>query len=391
MNIALIVLDTLRKDRIAPYNRTIDFTPALSDFAADATTYTNAISQAPWSLPAHASLLTGLYPWQHGASQRFPYLHAGTRLQTVLGDAGFNTVAIHNNEWLLPVTGVTDGFDRVVTRSEWTRLLRQPWRIDRLEPLRSAVIRLGSWGNLRRTITQTSDLSDELSATQSVLETHGDDPLFLFLNLTSAHFPYNPPDQYAEDAAHQYRSRPLENGGPVVPAEIDRLSALYDAEVAYLDTVFSQVIESFKAAGLYDETLFVVVGDHGELLGEDEILGHHFSVRDELIEVPLFVKPPGGGDGRNDTLIETRELYYRLCKAAGTERTDPGRLYPDRACGIYHEPVIYGSRLPSARRELDTAQFYAVADQDKRVLTDDSAVPQHRSPDRQLVGEPSDG
>lgn len=398
MNVALIVLDTLRKDRVTPYNETVDHTPHLAAFAEDATTYTNAVSQAPWSLPAHASLLTGLYPWQHGASQRTPYLRCGEPLQTVLGAAGYRTVAIHDNEWLLPVTGVTDGFNRVHTTSEWTRFLRRPWRMSRLTRLRSAVIRLASAGNLRRTITKTSDLSRELAAAESVLHSGDDRPFFLFLNLSSAHFPYNPPDRYASGAAHEYQSRPLENGGPVVPAELNELSALYDAEVAHLDAAFGSLVESFKAAGCYEETLFVVVGDHGELLGEDDLLGHHFSVRDELIEVPLFVKPPAGAGGTDRDLLETRELYYRICAAAGIdppdgERSDERRLFADRACGIYQEPVIYGARLPASRRGLDTARFYAVGPDTKRIVTStDEQVPEcTQQTERQRVGDRLDG
>lgn len=370
MNVALIVLDTLRKDRISPYNRAIEHTPNLQAFADTATTYTNAISQAPWSLPAHASLLTGLYPWQHGASQQYPYLRKGTLLQNVLGGEGFRTVAIHDNEWLIPVTGVTDGFDRVVTPVGWSKYLRRPWRVERLAPVREHAIRWSSRVNFRRAVARTSDLSREVAATESFLRTRGEDPFFLFMNLINAHFPYNPPETYASERACDCRSRPLENGGPVDPTEYEQLRRLYDAEVAYLDEVFGRIIRAFKRFDAYEETLFVVVGDHGELLGEDDIVGHHFSVRDELIEVPLFVRTPERDNETENEIVETRELYYRICQAAGVEIKDEERLFPDRASGIYQRPVIYGDRLPPGRQELNTFQFYTVGPTEKRVITD---------------------
>lgn len=279
-------------------------------------------------------------------------------------------MAIHDNEWLIPITGVTDGFDRVVTPAGWAKYLRRPWRVERLAPVREHAIRWSSRVNFRRAVARTSDLSGEVTATESFLRDRGDDPFFLFVNLINAHFPYNPPEAYASGRAGDCRSRPLENGGPVDPTEYDQLKELYDAEVAYLDDVFGRIIRTFKRFDAYEETLFVVVGDHGELLGEDDIIGHHFSVRDELIEVPLLVRRPEGGTGTERAIVETRELYYRICRAAGVEVEDEERLFPDRASGIYQRPVIYGDRLPPERRALNTFQFYTVGPTEKRVITD---------------------
>ena len=110
-NVLFVVLDTVRKDRLTPYGYDRPTTPNLAAFAEEATVFDQAVAPAPWTLPVHASLFTGLYPSQHGADQENPYLEGATTLAETLSTAGYDTACYSSNAWITPYTHLTDGFD----------------------------------------------------------------------------------------------------------------------------------------------------------------------------------------------------------------------------------------------------------------------------------------
>lgn len=370
MNVALVVLDTLRRDAISPYEDDVDHTPNLAAFADDATVYETAVAQAPWSLPSQASLLTGRYPWQHGAGQGQPYLRPDEPLlQERLHEAGYRTAAIHENAWMVPATGTMGGFEHVTTPADVTKYGRRLWRwAHRLPggPALGRMIALSlSERNHRDHLAGTTDSRWLLGETARFLDAHGDEDFFLFCNPINAHYPYTPPERYRERhdvdvACADLDSRPIEYGGRAALEEREPLRALYDAEVDYLDDVFGRLIGLFEERAIADETLFVVCADHGELLGEDDIVGHHFSVRPELTHVPLMIKRPGVDGSIEESPTELREVYYEILRAAGVPASDDEGVFEECAAGLYESPTIYGERLPTARRDLDVPQFYRV-------------------------------
>lgn len=377
-NIAVIVLDTLRRDAIGPYNPAIIHTPHIDAVAADSTTHTTAIAQAPWSLPSQSSLLTGQYPWEHGAGQQQPFLPADAPLlQQQLRESGYRTAAIHNNTWLVPATGAMAGFETIQTPANLTAYATRLWRvgnqIDATAAVRNRLILSLSNRMLARTHDRPTDLSGLVSQTTAFLD--GDTPFFLYCNLVGTHYPYTPPEAYhaahgVETACSELDSLPTEYGGRFEPRERAAVQALYAAAVDYLDDVFGRIIEAFKQRGLYEDTLLIVAADHGELLGEDDRLGHHFSVRPELTTIPLFIKPPGGGGGESDEVTELRELYYLIRQQAGHAVSDDGRLAAGCGAGLYGEPTIYRGRLSDPDRTPPVSQFYVVSEDDRYVEAD---------------------
>jgi len=375
MNVALVVLDALRKDAISPYDDAIEHTPNIAAFADDATVYDNAVAQAPWSLPSQASILTGRYPWQHGAGQCQPYLEpAESLLQEALRAAGYRTGAIHENTWLVPATGAMDGFDRFSTPADETRHLARAWReLHYRSPgpaLAKRVVLALSERHRRSRERRRTDSTRFLERTRHFLAAHGDEDFFLYLNPLNVHYPYAPPAAYAdghgvETTCAELLARPLEYGGRSFPTEEDRIRRLYAAEVDYLDDVFGRLVDLFEAEGVAEETLFVVLADHGELLGEAGLLGHHFSVRPELTEVPLLIRDPAGSGGRESAVTELREVYYEILHAADVPATDDDRFLDGRGAGLYETPRIYGERLPDTRAALTVPQFYHVGRGDR--------------------------
>lgn len=380
MNVAVVVLDTLRKDAIAPYDDGVDHTEHLAAFADEATVYDNAVAQAPWSLPSQVSLLTGRYPWQHGAGQSQPYVPPEeSLLQERFRAAGYRTAAIHENTWLVPGTGAMRGFDTVATPADGSRYGASLWRALHRIPGGPALARRGirSLSDRRRRsmLEERSDTTALVERTRRFLGAHGDDDFFLYLNPVVTHYPYVAPTAYAdahgvERSCADLSSAPVEYGGSVVSEELDALDRLYAATVDYLDDVFGRLVECMEAHGVAEDTLFVVVADHGELLGEDDRVGHHFSARPELTDVPLLIREPGGvGGGREATVTEVRGLFQEVLRRAGLPATDDERLVPGRAAGRYESPAVYRAALGDDRSALDAPRFYHVGRSDRVVAT----------------------
>lgn len=378
-NIALLVLDTLRKDAVSPYTANIEYTPHLESFAETAVTFENAVAQSPWSFPSQTSILTGQYPWTHGGSQRRPYLDNRDRLlQHQLADWGYKTGGIHQNTWLIPATGVMRGFDTVATPADGSRWLGPLWcRLDAVpgsNAVRKRIVRGLSTLQLRQTIDKKSDGQELLAETDQFLGTVEED-FFLYANVLTAHYPYNPPEPYR--SAHDItttcgdlKSRPLEYGGPVLESERATVEKMYRGEVAYLDAIFGALLDQLARHDHDEETVVIVCADHGEHLGENQLLGHHFSVGEPVTDVPLFVHVPDGDTGVITEMTELRDLYNWIEEwGRGGDLMTPwntgrpsGRLVEDAACGLYGDPTIYADRLPGDHPAPRGPQAYIVTE-----------------------------
>jgi len=378
MKIALIVLDTLRKDKLSVYNSEIDYTNNIQQFAEDSEIYTNAVSQAPWSLPSQTTLLTGKYPWQHGATQKQPYIRKSTKTLPQKLPKDIEKAAIHNNTWLMPVTGAMKGFTHIDTPNNKTKYTRGIWRISNkskiLSKLAKKMLLKNSERNIKNLLDQETNSEDMIRKTKTFLDENAETDFFLYLNPLNAHYPYNPPQKYKEkhnttETCLSLESRPSEYGGPVLDDEKEQVESLYEAEVDYLDDVFGKIIEEFKKQGIYEDTLIIVTSDHGEALGEEKTIGHHFSTQDELIEIPLLVKSPGNNENKDvEEITELREIHYKILNYAKVDEKDNEKLFPNKACGLYEEPVIYKERIPEEHQELSKPQFY-IKDENETLRT----------------------
>jgi len=110
-NVLFVVLDTTRKDRLTVYGHDRPTSPALERFAEEARVYEQAVAPAPWTLPVHASVFTGLYPSEHGATQENPYLEGATTLAETLSRSNYATSCYSSNAWITPYTHLTRGFE----------------------------------------------------------------------------------------------------------------------------------------------------------------------------------------------------------------------------------------------------------------------------------------
>ena len=329
-NVLFVVMDTVRKDRLTPYGYDRPTTPHLADFAAEATVFDQAVAPAPWTLPVHASLFTGLYPSQHGADQENPYLEGATTLAETLSAAGYDTACYSSNAWITPYTHLTDGFDdqdnffEVMPGEFLSGPLARAWKtMNDNESLRAIADKLVSLGNTAHEYLAGGEGAD--SKTPAVVDrtmsfVDDADRSFAFVNLMDAHLPYHPPEGFAAefapgvDSADVCQNSKEYNAGArdIDSEEWADIRGLYDAEIAHIDDQLGRLFDWLKAEGRWDDTMVVVCADHGELHGEHDLYGHEFCVYDPLINVPLLVKHPDLDADRREDQVELLDLYHTV-------------------------------------------------------------------------------
>jgi len=338
-NIVLFVMDTMRGKETVPADP--ELTPHLAALAQSGTAYDNAFSVAPWTLPSHASLFTGTYPSKHGAHAKHTTLDEGRpTIAEAFADAGYETAGISNNVWVAEEFGMTRGFDTFRENGQrtdaWSGAASLGDRLTnaiRTSPLGGATVErihrlLTGGGGHDNGAERTVEWVREWLATREESS-----PFFLFANCIEPHLEYRPPPDYARerlpegwsyDRAMALRQDPREFDVGLfeyTETEWQVIQALYEAEIAYLDAQIGRLRAAFEAAGVWEDTVFVAVSDHGENIGEHGFLGHQYSLYDTVLHVPLIVD--GGafsaGSGRRERLVQTADLAPTLLDAAGIE------------------------------------------------------------------------
>jgi arylsulfatase A-like enzyme len=348
-NVVFIVIDTARADRMSYAGCPRATTPRLDAFARDAVDHRGAHAVAPWTLPSHMSMFTGLLPGQHGATWAAFASPADASLEEVLERAlepaaperllprrlrelGYTTLGFSANAWVARRTGFAEGFD--VFHEVW----REGGRRERLRRRALALLAGVRWlpERWRRAAQQRAgDAGQLLDRFQGELEQPLRAPWFLFFNVIDPHFPYAPPEPWrqawSDDAAlaadlASFRLDEMALVAGARPLAIERLRPFYDAEILYADQAVGRLLDWLRARGDYEDALVVVTSDHGEHLGEAGRFAHQFSVEEELLRVPLLVKFPGNaGAGRivEDPLVSNLDVYATILAAAG-DRPPPG-------------------------------------------------------------------
>ncbi len=384
-NVLFVVMDTVRKDHLSVYGYDRPTTPGLVDFAEEATVFEQAVAPAPWTLPVHASMFTGQYPSEHGASQENPYLRGSTTLAESLS-ATHATACYSSNAWITPYTGLTAGFDDqdnffgVMPDTFLAGPLAWAWRAlndhDRLRAVADRLVELGNLAHEYFASSQTADSKTPrvIDRTIDFIDTHDD--YFAFINLMDAHLPYHPPKQYRDefapgvDATSVCQNSKEYNCGArdIDDDEWEAIRGLYDAEIRHIDAELTRLFAWMRANDEWDDTLVIVCADHGELHGEHGLYGHEFCIYEPLINVPLLVKSPALRPTRRDVQIELQDLYHTVLDATDTQPApdavplDPTRSLlsedsheteRDYAFVEYYQPVVELQQLESKAEAAD--------------------------------------
>lgn len=332
-NVVLIVLDTLRADRVGVYGGG-KLTPNLDRLAESSLTYTQAISTAPWTLPTHASLFTGLYPDEHGVNWgHYKLSDEPPTLAELYDRQGYDTFALSNNFLLDADNGFDRGFGSFLElhKDSKTSVWRFALTCGALHWI-GGQFDLGRFAGLDAGSARTNFLLD-MQFRQSAADHR---PFFTFVNYFEVHDPYLPPMPYLKrwlTPEQQQRAARLHQKQSDLCKEacglsdtlsddnVELLSALYDAEVAYQDAMVGDLVDKMRARGLLENTWLIVTSDHGELFGEGGQVFHTAGANWNLLHVPLFVRPPGGvRSQRIDQLVQPVDIFARLVDVAGAHR-----------------------------------------------------------------------
>jgi arylsulfatase A-like enzyme len=323
-NVVLVSIDSLRADHLGSYGYDRPTSPRLDQLAAEGVRFSAAYATSPWTLPSHASMLTGRYPLSHGAVVFNRRLSPSTpTLATVLGRAGYMTGGFVSFEFLRRGYGFHIGFDYF---DDFTTA-----------------------GDAK--VQEHHRTTGPLLNAQIIpwIEANADRRFFLFVHYFDVHYNYDPPPPYDTMFDQDYVGPDLRRFSrnpaihPAMPKRhLEHLIALYDGEIRLTDGVVGEVIETLDRLGIGPQTLVVVTADHGDEFFEHGYRGHGTTLYDEVMRIPLLMRWPDGlAAGRVvDTPVSLADLaptMYELC----------GVVPPDGIEGQSLVSLLLGQHMPS--------------------------------------------
>jgi arylsulfatase A-like enzyme len=384
-NVILLVMDTERADHLSAYGYSRPTTARLDQLAGQAVLFEAAYSPAPWTLPSHASMMTGRTPREHGAGtltlwgldRRYPTLAEALR------GAGYVTGGfVANLFWTGRSTGLNRGFLHyedyfrnpadAVNRTGFGRLVLFP-----------AIEALSSSNDIpgRRHAT---DVNREML---HWIDGAGDRPFFAFANYNDVHQPYRPTDdvrgRFGSTRGMEAEHHGLEIGAwdedqsvPSAPAVQNRIDR-YDESLFGMDRAIGSLLDSLRARGLLEKTLIIVVADHGEQFGEHGFMGHGQGLHREELQVPLIIRDTGADRPgvRVTQPVSTTDIAATIADRVGLPPGSfPGRslLGPDRGRpGPVLSELMTRSR-PRGFRTVQTGEVQSMIEEEWHLISHDS-------------------
>ncbi|MGQ3720244.1 sulfatase-like hydrolase/transferase [Natrialba aegyptia] len=347
-NILLIVMDTARAQTVL---NSEEIMPNFHQLANEGSLFTNAFTTAPWTLPSHASLFTGQYTSTHAT-------HAGSKyfdpdvppLAEQLNDSGYQTVAFSNNVWISPEFGFDRGFDQFKTSmslvesdtdlisiaKEKDGLLEQSQAVGKALCRRDGhrtLLNAVYAKFLRERYDSGAYLTNWRIRRWLSSSRNPDQPFFMFVNYLEPHLEYDPPKKFRDEFLPEgmdpsYAEAVNQDAWAYICGQIEMnerdfeaLSALYKAELRYLDYRIGQVYEYLTEHDLLEETMIVITGDHGENIGDHGLMDHQYCLYDTLLHVPLLIRYPEQFPAGNtcDELVELKDIYPTLLEIVKNE------------------------------------------------------------------------
>jgi choline-sulfatase len=297
-NVLVVTLDTLRADHLGSYGYAAAQTPRLDALARSGLRFTQATTVVPLTLPAHSSLFTGTFPSWHGVRDNGGFYLGDEQvtLAEVLRDRGFRTGGFVSAFVLDHRWGIGQGFERFFDEFDLDAFGDAP-----------------GMDAIQRTGAQTVDQA------VSWLAADRERPFFAWVHLYDPHAPYQAPEPY--------RSR--------FPAT---MAGAYDAEIAATDAQVGRLLDALSVQERLDDTLVVVLADHGEMLGEHDEQAHGFFVYDAAVRIPLILAGPGVGQ-------RTIADQVRIVDVMPTVLDLLGVPAPKQTQGVSLRPLARGERL----------------------------------------------
>ena len=322
--VLLITIDALRTDCLSCYNPETPVTGGIDSVARESAVFNNVIASAPWTLPSFCSIMTGqpvnIHDTYHGdTALPDTLITIAERMQ----EAGYTTAAIVHNPYLGREHHVNQGF-----------------RYYRHFPKKSE-FGCSPGAHVLRLLFPATFFSSTTSARLAdtaidFIKNHRDRPFFLWLHFLDPHIPYAPPDRYidrtktAPGIGNEFSRLNDIRMGTFLPDSLEQAAIrhLYEAEIQYVDDQVQRIISACRAAGIYDNALVILASDHGEEFWDHGGFEHGHALYNEVIRVPLIIKPPAPADSpgrgvRIDHYVSQTRLFNTILDLCG--------LLPDSA------------------------------------------------------------
>jgi arylsulfatase A-like enzyme len=331
--VILVVLDTFRADLIE-LPEYANATKNLRKLAQESLFFENCVATAPWTVPSHASLFTGLYPTEHGSHGVLeqgetnvfgdlihrPLLEEFLTLPEIFREHGYATAGVISNFLLDQENGFSQGFNLFHSYGSVGRLYNEsPFR----PPLHLFSFLTNVMSKYALYYMSADDITRESIRAIDVLS---DQPFFLFINYLDVHEPYCPPRPFLGATVDKIIPQ-LYSLEQHLRRRFNRLSKkawfsfqrqLYNGEVAYLDHEIGNLISYLKKKGLYDDSLIIITSDHGELFGEHGSYSHRKTLYDDELRVPLIVKLPFSKQvGRRSQMMDLCDTFATMLSLCG--------------------------------------------------------------------------
>ncbi len=293
-NVLFICVDTLRHDHLGYAGHDLPVSPNIDALAARGLVFTNAHSQAGWTLPAMATLFTGLYPSATGATDFHRSLNWG--LPTIAGillDEGYDTRGFVSHLLLTPRHGLNNGFRK----------------------FDYSVLQTGHPHDTS-TAGRISDLAiDDLDRLQ--------EPFFMWVHYFDPHFEYLEHDEWSK-----FGDEPVER---------------YDQEIAFTDHHIGRLVDALSERSMLDRTVIIFTSDHGEEFGEHGGEFHYTSY-EEVMRVPLVMAGPGIAPGTTDVRAQQIDLMPTVLSLLGVDGVPEGLPGTDLLSGTYESSPVFMER-----------------------------------------------
>jgi len=314
-NVVLISIDSLRADHLGCYGNARDTSPVIDRVAREGVRFANAISPSSWTLPAHASLLTGRYVLSHGVIARTDEIPPGVAtLAELLRHDGFSTGGVISTVWLQPQYGFDRGFGYYDDSSSKGKTWYEELDLESASEVTGHAL---SW--LRRQ--------------------HGR-RFFLFVHFWDVHYDYMPPAPYDKMFDPDYAgsvtgrnfkyNKAIWHGMP--KRDLEHVVALYDGEIRWVDEHLAEILAALDEMGVSDRTAVIVTADHGDEFFEHGGKGHQRTLYREVVHVPLIMRVPGIAGGRvvqePVSLVDVMPTVLELVGAQTPARVDGTTLVP---------------------------------------------------------------
>lgn len=398
-NILLLVLDSARYDRIFGEKGQCE-TETLDNLRRESVSFTQAYSTGSWTVPAHGSLFTGSMPTEHGAHAKNKHLtvEPSETLAGKLSSNGYTSAGFSTNPWITNEFGFTAGFDEF-------KYINQSLLFDgpdpRDEDFGDGTIRKYTdflkWclskngfkrfvnGIYYRFLLEEFTMPAEVVNDNvfSWLREQDNSPFFLFINYMDAHEPYRARSEYLQsDVSTDWDAWNLHSKKhPPEQEDEDKIRQLYDASISYLDKQLGRLLSQIDL----EDTLLLILSDHGQSLGEQGYWGHGTYLYEELVHVPLLVRQPGDDSAREShNLVSIADIPRYIFDSIGLQ-FDEDESHSFTASDNRENSVVIESHGP--HQDIDLAGIDVSEEGYRSVYLSDWRATRHLDTDHIIIDE----